>query len=364
MSHPAGSTLTLTTAGRPGAIAVIQLVAQRVALHLGKLTGRSDWPHRRMFLADLGGFDTGLAVLLRDDLAQIMPHGGRRVVASLIDRLIEMGFTHVRYPDARQLYPEASCAIEADSLLAISHAASPAAIDRLADQPGIWQDAQIQRMASDPKWCEQVRRSTIILDRLIDPPVVVVAGPANVGKSTLTNLMLRRSVSVVADLPGTTRDWVGGLAELGGVTDAMAVRWLDTPGLRPADDTIEKQAIDLAVDVIAQADLLIAMTDPDHHWSRMHTSDTVGLCGREPDLWVMNKIDTGTLSGDGDGPDCPLSISAREERGIDRLQAMIIAGLGVSQIDPQQPWAFSATLKQFVEGENESIAAYLGSSME
>ncbi|NJL31882.1 MAG: GTP-binding protein [Phycisphaerales bacterium] len=60
---------------------------------------------------------------------------------------------------------------------------------------------------------------------------VVVAGQPNVGKSTLMNKMLGRSASLVADLPGTTRDWVAGWVELEGV----ALHWMDTPGLRHTD---------------------------------------------------------------------------------------------------------------------------------
>ena len=107
-----------------------------------------------------------------------------------------------------------------------------------------------------PPPTEVLKRSNI-LNRCVDPPSVVVVGGPNVGKSTLTNRMLRRSASVVADLPGTTRDWVSGVAQL----EDVAVRWMDTPGLRTTDDPVERIAHDLARRAIEMADVLIAVRD-------------------------------------------------------------------------------------------------------
>ncbi len=49
-----------------------------------------------------------------------------------------------------------------------------------------------------------------VLRRLIDPPLVVAIGPPNIGKSSLLNALAGRSVALVADEAGTTRDHVGG----------------------------------------------------------------------------------------------------------------------------------------------------------
>ena len=37
---------------------------------------------------------------------------------------------------------------------------------------------------------------------------VAIVGPPNAGKSTLMNLLAKRRVSIVSDIPGTTRDCV------------------------------------------------------------------------------------------------------------------------------------------------------------
>ena len=59
------------------------------------------------------------------------------------------------------------------------------------------------------------------LNRLIEPPLVVVVGAANVGKSTLGNALVGRSMSIATDLPGSTRDYTSGRVELAGVGGAL-----------------------------------------------------------------------------------------------------------------------------------------------
>ena len=62
------------------------------------------------------------------------------------------------------------------------------------------------------------------------PPVVVIAGRPNVGKSTLFNRLSGRKVAIVADTPGVTRDSKEAEAMLRG----RLVRLVDTAGLEEA----------------------------------------------------------------------------------------------------------------------------------
>ena len=81
-------TLTLTTSSNTaGAVALIQLQGDGVPSLLTQLTGKNDWPLGQTFLADFSGIDEGLAVCLREDWAQLMPHGGLRVVELLCEKL-------------------------------------------------------------------------------------------------------------------------------------------------------------------------------------------------------------------------------------------------------------------------------------
>ena len=78
------------TATSPGAIAILQIVGDCVPL-LRALTGVGSWPLHRLRLVSFDEIDEGLAVRLTHDVAQLMPHGGPRVIQRLTARLIELG---------------------------------------------------------------------------------------------------------------------------------------------------------------------------------------------------------------------------------------------------------------------------------
>ena len=359
MSRNSRPRVTLTTAVGRGAIGLIQLDGVGVVDILSQLTGRRKWPTACMRLVEFSKIDSGLAVLLRDEpeaWAQIMPHGGPLVVQKLLDRLIELGASYQRDPPAAIMYPEAATDLEADMLAALAGAASPAAIDLLLAQSQLWPrvcDQQAEQSASNDglgqattfpsaEPPESILARSDMLDRLINPPAIAVVGQPNVGKSTLTNRMIGRSASLVADLPGTTRDWVAGLAEIGQV----AVRWMDTPGLRHSGDLIEQRAINLARQVIESADVLIAMRDPNLDWPGDEQ------LGRQADLWVMNKIDEVTAADSdtaGWKAELPLTISAMNGRGLDVLEIMIVKTLGLEELRVPRLWAFCAKLREIVE---------------
>lgn len=364
--------LHLATATTPGAIALLQLVGPGALQVLSQLTGKTDWADGRVRLCGFDNIDEGLAVVRHpgqaepgDAWVQLMPHGGPRVMQRLIDRLIALGCVYEQTPDPCEVYPEAESPIEADVLHTIAKAASPAAIDLLAEQPGQWRGwLALPEGQRDTQRTAILERSAV-LDRLIMPATVVVAGPANVGKSTLTNALMGRAVSIVADLPGTTRDWVGGMVELASATpaagdvQAVAVRWLDTPGLRDSGDAIEQRAIALARRVVADADVLIAMRDAETDWP---TEDALP---RTPDLWVVNKCDglretPAADAGDaGHTASAPLRISAAKRYGLDTLQHRVLAQLGLDVLAGDLPWAFSPTLRASLAGDASDLSAYL-----
>ncbi|MEM9419797.1 MAG: GTPase [Planctomycetota bacterium] len=314
------------------------------------------WEVGRLRLCHFADIDEGLAGRVSDTTAQLMPHGGLRVVQKLEAWLKAHDVQPATDIDTQALYPEAESPIEADVLHAIATAASPAAIDLLAEQPARWR-----------QWLQSNHQSSFInhqsFRHLFIPPTVVVVGRPNVGKSTLLNRLVGRSASVVADLPGTTRDWVGGLVELvpespdrGGdpARDAVAVRWLDTPGLRESDDTVEQRAIEQARAVVASADVLVVMRDPEHDWPE------VAALPREPDVWVVNKADAvGEAWG---GRADALLISAQHGDGIAALSNAVLEALGVMAIERGEPWAFSPWLIEWQKRGCDAgeLSAYVG----
>jgi tRNA modification GTPase len=307
------------TANRPGAIAIIQLVGD-VEPVLSSLTGRDDWPTGAMRLVDLADVDRGLAGVIDEGVAQLMPHGGMRVMQKLIEALLESGCEPIYEADLdpMKLYPEAADPFEALMLQTLAGARSPLAIDLLLDQPKRWR--------VHPNFTIDDRARSARLNRLIDPPSVVLAGPPNVGKSTLSNALLGRSMSIALDMPGTTRDYTTGRIELAG----LVVNWHDTPGLRETSDPIESSAIDLAKRLMTEADLLIAMTDHEHDWPKLT---------REPDLRIANKWDLGIRE------DAQLSLSATSGIGMSDFVAMVRDAL-VSPEDLAHPgpWLFDERL--------------------
>ncbi|MHC5006928.1 MAG: GTPase [Planctomycetota bacterium] len=308
------------TALRPGAIAVLQLIGD-VGPVLEALTGVADWPAGHARLVRFGDIDDGIAVRLTDRTAQLMPHGGTRVVQRLLEWLTHRGVALAATDASPQdLFPEARDQYEALALAAVARAASPLALELLLDQPRRWRQA-VELTA-------EIRARSGRLDRLVDPPVVALAGAANVGKSTLSNALLGRSMSIAADRPGTTRDYTSGRIELAG----LVVDWHDTPGLRETADPDEMKAVDLARRLLDRADLVIAMTDAEHGWPDLP---------KAPQLRVASKADVGRRD------DADFSISATTGDGIPELVAAIRDRLvPPADLEHPGPWLFDPRLTQ------------------
>lgn len=237
-----------------------------------------------------GGVDDGLIAVLGPARAQVMPHGGPRVAQRLMTIWSEeLGGRQlaVEAMDPRRLYPEAAHLAEALWLQTLARTQSPMGVDLLLDQPRRWA-AFRARMGADPnnsggldprqQWTPVLHDRARSLRALIDPPLVVLAGRPNVGKSTLSNALLGREVSIAADVAGTTRDYVGSVVDLGG----LVVKWVDTPGLRETADPLEAESIRIARHMIEAADLLIEARAP---------GVEAPVLPREPDLRVLLKAD-------------------------------------------------------------------------
>lgn len=306
---------------QPGAIAILQLIGEVEPL-LSALTAIKVWPPGRVRLVSMAGIDRGIVVRVSDQVALLMPHGGPRVRQRLSDWMHSQGVIVDGSSNHApcDLFPEAADEFEALALFAVSRAASPMAVDLLLDQPHRWRSA--------PHLTDGDRARSRRLNRLVDPPLVVVAGRSNVGKSTLSNRLLGRPMSIAADSPGTTRDYTAARINLNG----LVVHWIDTPGLRDSGDPIEQRAIEIAARLIERADLLLAVTDHEHDWPRL---------SRPADLRVANKSDL-ARRGDGD-----LAISALTGEGIERLVITLREHLvSAAALTHAGPWLFDQRLEQ------------------
>jgi tRNA modification GTPase len=173
-----------------------------------------------------------------------------------------------------------------------------------------------------------------LIRRLLEPAEVVLAGPPNVGKSTLANALIGRQVSLVHDQAGTTRDWVRDLAILHGVP----VHVTDTAGLWDAAAGVDAQAVDRARQRIEQADVVLLLgagrQSPPPAWlAECHKS-------RPPTriLHVATKIDVLPAFGGADAAVCAVTGDGLEALGRRIVEAL---GLGPSDLDPAAPAAFT-----------------------
>lgn len=337
---------TLATPPMPGAVAIVELTGDDTLALLQQLTGVSKWIPSRATLVNFSDIDQGLAALLNHRHATLMPHAGPRVVQRLMQWLVQHGAQPTIPREARRT--EAASAIESDMLDTLARAASPAAVDLLLAQPRVWRAFLNAHPGNES--VAHISEKSASLDRLIHLPTVVLMGRPNVGKSTLTNAVIGRRVSIVADMPGTTRDFVTSLAEI----DGVAFRWFDTPGVRTTPDPIESRAIELAIKTIASADALIVMRDDEHDWPSPDSTP------RKPDLFVVSKCDRSSHPRSSDPPNT-LRISSHTGAGIDDFLQAILAALRLSRSDrSEQPWAFSQTLRAFLQSpDSVSLKTYL-----
>ena len=86
---------------------------------------------------------------------------------------------------------------------------------------------------------------------------LAIVGRPNVGKSSLFNRLLEQDRAIVTDTPGTTRDSVSETASL----DGIPVKFVDTAGIRTAQDAIENLGIERSYRAMADADLTLVVVD-------------------------------------------------------------------------------------------------------
>ncbi len=202
------------------------------------------------------------------------------------------------------------------------------------------------------KTCAEIAGRINVVGWFVRPMRVVLAGPANTGKSTLANALADRAVSVVSPLPGTTRDWV----EVPGEADGFPVTWIDTAGLRESDDALEAAGAARTRQLLQAADAVVVVLDADP--SRAAFWDE--YADLRPACVAMNKSDlcrspAAVLESlPADWRARAVAVSAIEQTGLDDLRRVMLAGAGRTEAALDPPAAF--TPRQ-VESLREAAAA-------
>ena len=188
---------------------------------------------------------------------------------------------------------------------------------------------------------------------------IAIAGKPNVGKSTLTNVLLGQPIAGVSAKPQTTRKRQLAIR----TTAEYQMIFVDTPGLHEPKDKLSQFINSEAVSALSDADLILFLVDgsqkPDEEDRKL--ADLVHEAQKEDSvLLVINKIDlvdSKTLSAHRKlyqalFPEAPvLQISAQTGKGISELIDSIVERL------PEGPMYFPE--EQITQTYERDIAAEL-----
>ncbi len=328
--HPRDQTIFALSSGRsPSAIAVVRISGPQAASALILLAGKIPGPRRatRALLRDAHQQPIDDAVVLwfpqpasatGEDVAEFHVHGGRAVLAALFASL--SGIENVRAAEAgeftRRAFENGKLDLtEAEGLddliradtdrqrrqalrqlrgllgdrardwraqIIEAEALIEAGID-FADEGDVPTELIAPALARIKALLGEIRQ--VLADqrqseRLREGLVIAIAGPPNVGKSTLMNQLARREVAIVSPHAGTTRDIIEVQLDL----DGYPVTVIDTAGVREADDPVEQEGVRRARARAAEADLVLWLSDAEHE--RITPRE-----GTAPIWLVRNKID-------------------------------------------------------------------------
>lgn len=155
---------------------------------------------------------------------------------------------------------------------------------------------------------------------LRDGVSVLIAGKPNVGKSSLLNTLLKERRAIVTAVPGTTRDMIQEVVNIGG----LPVTLIDTAGVRESGDPVEQEGVRLTLAAIPRADLVIFLLDGSRPFDADDGQIMTALAGKRC-LVVCNKTDLDTvirLPVELEAFSC-LRISTRSGEGIDALNEAV-----------------------------------------
>jgi len=144
--------------------------------------------------------------------------------------------------------------------------------------------------------------------RIMSEHRVVVAGPPNVGKSSIMNILSGEEASIVTEIKGTTRDPIYKKIQI----KDLQVDIYDTAGINDETmDEIEKLGIDKSRSLIEGADLILEVVDAENRDFSLKKNGNI--------LKVFNKSDISSPPKGFEG----IVISALEKKNISALEEKI-----------------------------------------
>lgn len=300
-------TIVALSSGRlPAGVAIVRMSGPQTRFALETIAGgippERDAALRQLMAADGSTLDTGLVLFFPaprsftgEDVAEFHVHGGRAVVAALLRALTALKGVRQAEPgeftrraflggkldlvETEALADLIGAETEAQRRFATMNAGGAqgrlyaawrrrliharamveAEIDFAdeSDVPGavsqsVWPD--VAALAGEiTRHVQGFHTAEIIRDGF----EVVILGAPNAGKSSLFNALARREAAIVSDEPGTTRDLLEIMLDLGGAL----VRVTDTAGLRAEAEKVEAIGIRRAREKAHGADLVLTLED-------------------------------------------------------------------------------------------------------
>ncbi|HEX6376974.1 MAG TPA: tRNA uridine-5-carboxymethylaminomethyl(34) synthesis GTPase MnmE [Allosphingosinicella sp.] len=289
----------------PAAVALVRISGPRAEAALEALAGTVPQP-RTAILVDLRWqgerLDRGLVLrfpgphsVTGEDVAELHLHGGRAVVAAVLEALASIDglrpaepgeFTRRAFENGRIDLAEAEGL--ADLLAAETQSQRRAALalagGALSRQVEAWRQRLLALAASleaaldfsdegevgeawPQDWSSDLGALAAEMAALLARPAaerlrdglrVVIAGPPNAGKSSLLNVLAQRDAAIISSVAGTTRDLVEAPTAIGGVPFLL----VDTAGLRDVIDEVETAGVARARASLAAADLILWLGEP------------------------------------------------------------------------------------------------------
>jgi tRNA modification GTPase len=267
-------------------------------------------------------------------------HGGRRIAQRL---LLLLQKSNVEILSRQQFQKADSLVREIDYFM--PQAQTRMAVLAIAGQyPGglyNWACSDIAALREGAKNVEDVygeivklRETFSLSQKMFSRPAVVLAGAANVGKSTLANRLAGADQSIMSDVAGTTRDWTVQVVSMG----PLAVKLIDTAGVQTSSCFLEDFCRQQTEEQFFKADMIVLVVSAEGDIERQIAGQMEYLPGDAKPLVVVNKCDLCQLKN---RTKDRIYVSALTGVNCEQLRGAIVGYFGFADFDPCKPLIFS-----------------------